>query len=53
MFSFTISIMPKCRADSELVNPSKFSRDWRAVCSEQAEFVIAHGFVPSVPCEHC
>ena len=45
--------MPKCCADSELVNPSKLSRDWCVVRSEQADFVIAHGFVPSVPCEHC
>ena len=45
--------MPKCRADNELVNPSKLSCDWRAVRSEQADFMIAHSFVPSVPCEYC
>lgn len=45
--------MPKRRADSDPENPSKHSRDWRVVRSEQADFVIENGFSPSVACEYC
>lgn len=45
--------MPKRRADSILATPSKFTRDWHVVRSEQSDFVIEHGFVPSVACEYC
>ena len=45
--------MPKHCADSDLENLPKQSHDWHIVHSEQADFVLEHGFIPSVTCEYC